>query len=153
MNRIHYLWISCLVLFLLTVPFLFKTGDPTIEELSAILKTYFDSKQVEKKELLFIKKYYELDSTQLEDAQVYASISAMGVEEFAIFRIKDHDVLKNVKKKVEQRLEKQKRAFEGYAPKQFAILEKGEIIVKGNYVLLIISPEVTQIKRVVQKAF
>lgn len=84
------------------------------------------------------KKIYGIDNAS--DSIVYISSGATS-EEIAIFKFNDKNTAKEEYKKVEARIEKQKKDYASYAPLETKRLDKAIIERKGNYVILCVTDD------------
>lgn len=46
-----------------------------------------------------------------------------------------------IREAVERRIEKRRNDFDGYAPEQVQLLDKAQILVRGRFVFMAVSPE------------
>lgn len=90
-----------------------------------------------------IRKYYLLEENAYDDMQCYLSKSIMDAEEICVFKVSNATKRKNVLNQAKIRMENKLRSFKGYGAKQSALIEKGSVFEKGEYVFLIVSDKAT----------
>ena len=79
--------------------------------------------------------------------------SGATAEEIALFETKEESEAKKMLEVAQKRVESQKSAFENYAPKEMEKLNKAIIFQKGNYVVVCITDDVDNAKKVLNKYF
>lgn len=93
-----------------------------------------------------VKRLYGFDPASVGDVLLYYPLSNMGAEELLLVRMEDPDgSTETVTDGIRARVSSQESSFDGYAPEQYAMVEKSITDVQGNYVLFISSadPSVT----------
>ena len=96
-----------------------------------------------------VRRLYGLNPADYEGVLLYYPSSNMGAEEILVVKLSDLSQQETVKAAMEARIQAQMDVFEGYAPEQYATLEKGVVEVHGNYLLLVVAEDTAP----VQKAF
>ncbi|MBE6885420.1 MAG: DUF4358 domain-containing protein [Ruminococcaceae bacterium] len=86
-----------------------------------------------------IGNYYELPEEGILSADVYVAGVGATPEEIAIFQCADAATANAVKAACETRIAEQKEAFVDYVPAEMPKLEDPVIVVKGNWVVMVIS--------------
>ena len=66
---------------------------------------------------------------------------------------KDASALENLKQLAQTRVEAKLEETVTYAPDQYVVVEKAEILTQGNYLALLISPDVDALKAGFEAAF
>lgn len=86
--------------------------------------------------------------------QVVASVSIDGLraDEIWLIEAKDASTAENLAALAERRIEAKKAETINYTPDQYLIVEKAELITNGNFVILLVSPDVDTLKSVVTEA-
>ena len=79
--------------------------------------------------------------------------SGATAEEIALFETKEESEAKKMLEVAQKRVESQKSAFENYAPKEMEKLNKAIIFQKGNYVVVCITDDGDNAKKVLNKYF
>lgn len=86
---------------------------------------------------------------QVSDCKQYkVAICAEGLraDEVWLIEAKDDAAMKNLTELAEMRIQSKLDETETYTPDQFLIVQKAEIVTKGNFLALLISPEVDVLK-------
>ncbi|WP_346662378.1 DUF4358 domain-containing protein [uncultured Merdimonas sp.] len=91
-----------------------------------------------------LKRYYGLNAQDYEGAVLYIPDDVMSVSELLILRLKDESQAEAAEAAAEERLETQKKSFEGYGASQTGLLNGAILTTRGNYVLLTVSPKADQ---------
>ena len=99
-----------------------------------------------------IRRLYGLDPDTFDGALLYYPSTNMGAEELLLIRLSDISQQDVVREAMEARISSQIGVFEGYAPAQVAMLEKGVVEVRGNYALLIVAEDVSSVLRAFEAA-
>ena len=84
-------------------------------------------------------------------AEYYVSICAdsLRADEIWLIKAKDADALKNIAKLADARIKAKADESITYSPEQYAVVQKAEIIEKGVYFALVVSPDVLTLKDIV----
>ena len=69
-------------------------------------------------------------------------------ENIILIKVKDGQDVNAVKTKLEKFVTEQTAVFSSYVPEQSKIAEKSVVAVKGNYVYLIMSSKVSELKKI-----
>jgi hypothetical protein len=87
-------------------------------------------------------------------AQAYVSISADGLltDEIWVIEAKDEEAAQRLLDKVTKRLKAKADESETYSPAQYAIVQKAVTIHQGTYVILLVAPNVEELKTVAETA-
>ena len=87
--------------------------------------------------------------------QVIAAICAEGlrVDEVWLVETSGEDSMAVAKTLAENRLKARAEETVSYNPEQYAIVEKAELFTMGNYLILLVSPDVENLKAQVEAAF
>ena len=87
--------------------------------------------------------------------QVVAAICAEGlrVDEVWLVETSGEDSMEAAKTLAESRLKARAEETVDYNPEQYAIVEKAELFTIGNYLILLVSPDVENLKAQVEAAF
>lgn len=93
-----------------------------------------------------LKRYYGLNSNDLEEFCLYLPSSTMDVDEILIVKVKNKKQIESIEDSMEERANKQLESFKDYAPEQANLIENNEIAVRGNYVIFVISKDAEAIK-------
>lgn len=98
----------------------------------------------------FISNYYGLDTALLEEYVFSISSDAAQAETVIIAKVKDVSDTEAVAESLQSVMEDKKAEMENYIPEQFAIVEKSEVVIKDNYVWLVISENEDSITDVIE---
>lgn len=88
-------------------------------------------------------------------AQYMIAICAEGMrsDEVWLIEAKNASSLATLKELAETRIEAKKDETVSYAPDQYVVVEKAVVLTKGNYLALLISPDVDALKAEFEAAF
>ena len=87
------------------------------------------------------KRIFGLNAEDYEGTAYFKPISQMDVEELLIVKVASDDQMETLEKAVEERVENQKKSFDGYGAAQCALLEKAIVKEKGNFLFYCTSPD------------
>lgn len=93
------------------------------------------------------KRLYGLSASDYENVLLYYPTSNMGAEELLLIQLKDISQQQAVKDAIENRLDTQKKSFDGYGVDQYAMLEKAVVEVQGNYILLVVADDPAPVRK------
>lgn len=100
-----------------------------------------------------MQNLYNIDPAKLEDFSVRIPMMNVKTNEIAIFKVKDADDVAEVEAAARQRAENVMKQFEQYLPDQYENAKNHKIVVKGNYVLLVISDRADELIKVYESFF
>ncbi len=139
--------ISSIVIF--SMIFMSGCGNSQDKNLGDIEK-YISSKvslsKMEKGTSKTLKRYYGLNSNELEDFILYTPKSTMDVDEMLMVKVKDEGQIQSIEDVIDSRVNKQLESFSGYGPKQCELLDNYEIKVKGKYIFFAVSEKAQEMK-------
>ena len=115
-------------------------GDPisnaSFSDVSAAVMETVDLENLQQAENRMVKRLYGLDPGSFEGCMLYYPTTNMDAEEVLLIKLTDTAQQETVVEAVQQRLQTQRNAFEGYGVEQFDLLTNHFVLqVQGNYVL------------------
>ena len=84
---------------------------------------------------------YAIKRDLIDDGGIIYTEKGGLADEVSLFHLKDSADVKIAKEKLEDRLATRRNQFSGYKPEEVYKLDNAEIMVKGNYVALVISSD------------
>lgn len=99
-----------------------------------------------------LKRYYGLNSKEFDSVVLYIPKSSMEVNEMLIVKVKDKSQIDILESAIDNRVNSQLKNFNGYGPKQCALVNNYELKVKDKYVFFAISENAEQLKEAFKKA-
>jgi hypothetical protein len=96
--------------------------------------------------------YYGISGDAVKDSVVYVSTGATA-EEIAIFEAADTDSKNTVEDACNQRKEKQTTSYGDYKPSEVSRLDDAIIETYGNYVVYIVTDDVTKADEILESYF
>lgn len=100
-----------------------------------------------------MKDNYNIDPAKLEDFSVRIPMMNVKTNEIAIFKVKNANDVADVEAAVKARAENVMKQFEHYLPNQYENAKNHKLIIKGNYVLLVISESADELVKVYDSFF
>ena len=94
-----------------------------------------------------LKRLYGLSASDYENVLLYYPTTNMGAEELLLVQLKDVSQQQSVQTAIENRLDTQKKSFDGYGVDQYAMLEKAVVEVQGNYILLVVAADPAPVRK------
>lgn len=127
--------------------------DVSMNELGEKISKSTDVSKMKKGDVSKLKKLYKIDPSEVEEFILYTAPSNIKADEIAVIKVKDSSKVKEVKEKVEKRINKQTASFKDYLPEEYAVLEKHVLKENGNYVILVVSKDVDNIEKAIDESF
>ena len=137
--------------FAFALPFARGSREIDLDALRKPLTPYVTNREV--KDNAWLRKQYHLDTAAYEQVLVYGTASAIEADEIAVFKQSDQTKRKALLKLCQQRVGRQLKSFQGYAPRQSALLEKASVYEDGRYVVVLIHPQQSQLRQLLKKAW
>lgn len=137
--------------FAFALPFARGSREIDLDALRKPLTPYVTDMDV--KDNAWLRKQYHLDTAAYEQVLVYGTASAIEADEIAVFKQSDQTKRKALLKLCQQRVDRQLKSFQGYAPRQSALLEKASVYEDGRYVVVLIHPQQSQLRQLLKKAW
>ena len=97
-------------------------------------------------------KLYDLTADDVQAVALYVGTGATA-EEISVWQGKDANAAKNIQNAVNTRIENQKESFVDYNPEVMPKLENPIVVAKGNYVVLCLSGDNDNAKKVIDSCF
>ena len=94
-----------------------------------------------------------IDAKDCKQYMVAICAEGMRSDEVWLIQAKNASSLEKLKKLAETRIEAKKDETVSYAPDQYVVVEKAVVLTKGNYLALLISPDVDALKAGFEAAF
>lgn len=106
-------------------------------------------KQADRQEL---KRFYGLNADDYENVCFYYTNETMGVEELLLVKVKQEEQMDTIEKAVSERIQTQKKSFDGYGEEQMELLSKAVTKRKGDLYLFVVSDKAQQVQSAFLKA-
>ncbi len=116
-----------------------NAGDVPMEEIEKQLVEQTELTEMQKCGNRTLMQFYGLDYEQFDSYIYYKSDKALSVEELLIVKAKDKADLASVKEAAESRIQSQIKTYEGYGPKQVAMLKNAIVTLRGSYLFCCIA--------------
>lgn len=147
-----------LLLTLLLVLSLAACGGKQEAEVSVDVNALYESYSQYMPEMFYPDEETMLNflGIQAQDCVQYKiAICAEGMraDEVWLIEAKDETALETLRQLAQTRIEAKLDETESYVPDQYGIVEKAELLVKGRYLALLISPDVSALKAGFEAAF
>lgn len=147
-----------LILALALVLSLTACGGKTEEAVSVDVNALYESYSAYMPEMFFPDEDTMLNflGVSVEDCVQYkVAICAEGMrsDEVWLMEAKDETALENLRQLAQTRIEAKLDETVSYAPDQYVVVEKAVVLTEGNYLALLISPEVDALQTGFEAAF
>lgn len=137
--------IAVLILGYVAVILLFTGGSSKpFDEVAGRVEASLDSGSLSKQSGQALKRYYGLNSADYKGAMLYSSDASISVEEVLLIEAKNEAQTAEIREAVERRIEQRRNDFDGYAPEQVQLLENAQVLVRGRFVFMAVSPDAEQ---------
>lgn len=107
--------------------------DVPMEDIEEQLIQNTDIEKMAKCDNRSLMQFFGLDYETFDAHIYYKGTEALSVDEILIVKAEDKSDLDQVRDAVEKRISSQIATFEGYGPKQVALLKNAVITLKGDY--------------------
>lgn len=94
-----------------------------------------------------VKRFYGLNPKDYEGAILYAPSDNMDAKELFLIKLTDVSQSDAVQDAIEERLDTQKKSFEGYGAEQTKLLNDHVLEVKGNYILYYVGGNTSKVRQ------
>ena len=94
-----------------------------------------------------------IDAADCTQAAVAICAEGLRADEVWLIEAKDADAFARLKALAEARLQAKAEETVSYNPEQYAVVEKAQLFSQGNYLFLLVSPDVDTLKAAVDAAF
>lgn len=138
---ILYLCAIFIMIWLLALPFLTSQKQYDMEIYQTTMEQVVDIETMPLQDQTYIRRYYQLQVEDYEDAIVYATEGAMDVEEIAIIQGRDKAQCDRIEQQLLNRIKHQKQSFAGYGVEQMKILENAQVKRYAQTIILIITKQ------------
>lgn len=122
-----------------------KVSNRTFEEVLTGTIQNMDMTKYPEKDMLALKRYFNLDSTHFEQIVFYRSDDAMDAEELVLAQFNSQEARHAFQEAMEKRITSQTTTYEGYAPDQLELMKNARLVVYDNYGLYIVGAQADQI--------
>lgn len=123
-----------------------KEVTQTLEEIYAQMVDKVEMPPMVRMDEEYIVNYYGMDLSAFEEYVFAAAEDALLAENIILVKLKDGQSSETVVTTLEKIIKQKKSELENYLPDQFKIVEKSEVVTKGNYVILIISSKKSELE-------
>lgn len=145
----------CIVLLALFIVFISSREKPSeqkIEDVGAAVLSVCDTKELIEGDELRLKKQFGFEEGSFGDFIYYSSDSVMDVREVLILNFTDEETKKSVIEKMEGYIEEKQKLFDGYAPKESALLESHVLISERGYLLFYVGENAEEVSAVFKES-
>ncbi len=111
------------------------------EEVAGGVESDLASANLTKQSGQAFKRYYGLNGADYKGVMLYSSDASISVEEVLVVEAENEAQIPEIREAVERRIEKRKNDFEGYAIEQVQLLENAQVLVRGRFVFMAVSPD------------
>lgn len=122
-----------------------KVSNRTFDEVLNGTIQNMDMTKYPEKDMLALKRYFNLDAAQFERIVFYRSDDAMDAEELVLAQFNSEEARQAFQETMEKRIESQMTTYEGYAPDQLALMKEAQLVVYDNYGLYVVGAQADQI--------
>ena len=130
-----------------------QTKNPSIDEVVKNIEAVTDLSKMQKGDKSNLRKIYSISNKNLEEFSLYAPKTNMEANEILIMKVKNQDDIEGLKENIEKRVERQGESFKSYRPEQYELLESHVLMVKGKYVISVVSKDADKIKEAINDSF
>lgn len=148
----------CLMLALVLALSLAACGGKTEKAASVDVNALYESYGEYMPDMFFpdedtMISFVGIDPEDCVQYQVAICAEGMRSDEVWLIEAKDQTALENLLQLAQTRIESKLDETESYAPDQYVVVEKAEVLTNGLYMALLISPDVDALKAGFEAAF
>ena len=100
-----------------------------------------------------LMNFLGIDAGDCTQMAVAICMEGLRADEVWLIEAKDEAAFGRIKALAEARLKAKAEETVSYNPEQYAVVEKAQLITEGNYVILLVSPDVDTLKAAVEAAW
>lgn len=140
-------------LFLLSLTACGGSEEPRSADLSALYDTLTTSMpQMLKMDETTMLNFQGIELADCTQAQVAICAEGLRTDEIWLIEAKDEAALEKIKALAEARLQAKAEETVSYNPEQYEVVQKAQLFTEGNYLFLLVSPDVDALKATVEAA-
>ncbi len=151
-NILKYLMVLALIAYVVFLISREGSNDVPVDTIEKNITKVIKTKGMTKGSAQDLKKYYGLNANDYDGMMLYIPNDVMGVDEVLVIKVKDESQTEDVEKAIENRLDTQKKSFEGYGVEQTKLLRSAVTESKGSYTLLAVSKNADSIDAAFRKS-
>lgn len=151
-NILKYLMVLALIAYVAFLVSREGSNDVPVDTIEKNITKVIKTKGMTKGSAQDLKKYYGLNANDYDGMMLYIPNDVMGVDEVLVIKVKDESQTEDVEKAIENRLDTQKKSFEGYGVEQTKLLRSAVTESKGSYTLLAVSKNADSIDAAFRKS-
>ena len=129
-----------------------NTVDKTLDEIYTQMIENVELPTMIRLEEEYIMNYYGIDLSTVEEYVFASAEDILLAENIILIKMKDGENKEDIVTLLENMVEQKKSEFESYLPEQAKVVEKSEVISKGNYIILLISSQKDMLEEQLPKA-
>lgn len=133
----------------------FKKAKVNIEKVidkQAFLKEDEDPQENEKEEKIALRRFYNIDKTEIDNYLLFAPNGNMSASEILIVKSKP-EYTNKIYKGIEARIAKQKDNFKAYAQEQYPIIDGSSLTKRGDYVIFVSCKNVRAVEKAIKESY
>lgn len=132
-------------------------GKDSGSDIQMDVKSVYDSMAAVMPEMLVMDEmmmlnFCGIEAEMCEQAVVSVCFDGLRADEVWLIEAKDADSLKQLQTLAQSRLERKGEESITYSPEQYEVVQAAEVITAGNYLAVIVSPDVTELVAIFNEA-
>ncbi|MBQ6582360.1 MAG: DUF4358 domain-containing protein [Mogibacterium sp.] len=151
-NLFKLVLIGVLAAFLVLVYGRADAKDADIAEINAALQEQTEITSLQECSARDLLQFLGIDANNYDSFLYYKSGEALGVEEVLILKARNKDELPAARNAVQDRIDSQIRAYEGYGPEQVKMLGSAVVILRGSFLFYCTAPDTEPYEEVFRNA-
>lgn len=144
MKKVIIAQVGAVLLLVLIAALLLRQKEPadlSLDEVEKQMDFSDSSYAMEKAGAMRFKRAFGMNAADYNEVLYYTPSNTMSVEEFLMIKVQDESQLESIRSALEQRLDAQKKAFDGYGTDQLALLKQAKIYQTGSYICFFVSED------------
>lgn len=132
-------------------------GKDSGSDIQMDVKSVYDSMAAVMPEMLVMDEmmmlnFCGIEAEMCEQAVVSVCFDGLRADEVWLIEAKDADSLKQLQTLAQSRLERKGEESITYSPEQYEVVQAAEVITAGNYLAVIVSPDVSELVAIFNEA-
>ena len=127
--------------------------EPAPADITATIMSEIEIPSAVEKDIDSIDYYFTIDKTQLEDVSMYICGSGAFPDELVVLKMTSPEAAETAMTAVQEHFTSQIELYRDYTPNEFYKLEESEVIVRNNYVMLLVCSDNARAEEIAESFF
>ena len=138
---LKYITVLAIVIYIVLLMLYASGSTKPFAQVVELVEPEIKTENLVKQDSRAFKRYYGLNSADYKGVLFYSSEFNISAEEVLLIEVKSEKQVQEVRDAINERLESRKDAFEEYDSEQVKLLEDAQLLVRGKYIFMAVSPD------------